>query len=114
MNIPDGVDDEGLPLTRLKLRKGTLSWHLTRLTEQKALEEDLLTDYAGERKFVHSVVIRKRLLINKNVATLRKYISERGKILPRRISGSCAKHQREITVAIKKARHIALLPYVVE
>ena len=52
-------------LTRLKLRKGTLSWHLTRLTEQKALEEDLLTDYAGERKFVHSVVIRKRLLIIK-------------------------------------------------
>lgn len=50
----------------------------------------------------------------KDVATLRKYISERGKILPRRISGSCAKHQREITVAIKKARHIALLPYVVE
>ena len=43
----------------------------------------------------------------KDVATLRK-------ILPRRISGSCAKHQREITVAIKKARHIALLPYVVE
>ena len=50
----------------------------------------------------------------KDVASLKKFISERGKILPRRISGSCAKHQREITVAIKKARHIALLPYVVE
>lgn len=50
----------------------------------------------------------------KDIATLRKYISERGKILPRRISGNCAKHQREVTVAIKKARHIALLPYVVE
>ena len=50
----------------------------------------------------------------KDVETLKKYTTERGKILPRRISGSCAKHQREITVAIKKARHIALLPYVVE
>ena len=50
----------------------------------------------------------------KDVATLRTYISERGKILPRRISGNCARHQREITVAIKRARHISLLPYVVE
>ena len=50
----------------------------------------------------------------KDVATLRKYISERGKILPRRVTGTCARHQRELTVAIKRARHIALLPYVVE
>ena len=48
----------------------------------------------------------------KDVATLRKYISERGKILPRRITGNCAKHQRALTVAIKRARHIALMPYV--
>ncbi|MDD4496287.1 MAG: 30S ribosomal protein S18 [Eubacteriales bacterium] len=47
----------------------------------------------------------------KDLAKLRKYISERGKILPRRISGNCAKHQRNLTVAIKRARHIALLPY---
>ena len=50
----------------------------------------------------------------KNAALLRKYISERGKILPRRVTGTCAKHQRELTVAIKRARHIALLPYTVE
>ena len=50
----------------------------------------------------------------KDVATLKKYISERGKILPRRITGTCAKHQRAITTAVKRARHIALLPYSVE
>ncbi|HZK34105.1 MAG TPA: 30S ribosomal protein S18 [Bacillota bacterium] len=47
----------------------------------------------------------------KDVAKLRKFITERGKILPRRISGNCAKHQRQVTSAIKRARHIALLPY---
>ena len=45
---------------------------------------------------------------------LRKFISERGKILPKRMTGTCAKHQRALTVAIKRARHLALLPYVVE
>jgi len=50
----------------------------------------------------------------KDVAKLRKYVSERGKILPRRISGNCAKHQRQLTTAIKRARHIALLPYTAE
>jgi len=50
----------------------------------------------------------------KDVASLKKFISERGKILPRRITGTCAKHQRELTVAIKRARHIALMPYVCE
>lgn len=48
----------------------------------------------------------------KDVAKLKKYVSERGKILPRRITGNCAKHQRALTVAIKRARHIALMPYV--
>ncbi len=47
----------------------------------------------------------------KDVSKLKKYVSERGKILPRRISGNCAKHQRQMTVAVKRARHIALLPY---
>ena len=50
----------------------------------------------------------------KDTAKLRKYVSERGKILPRRITGTCAKHQRAITVAVKRARHIALMPYTVE
>lgn len=50
----------------------------------------------------------------KDVATLRKFISERGKILPRRITGNCAKHQRALTVAIKRARHIALMPYTTD
>ncbi len=50
----------------------------------------------------------------KDSTRLRKYISERGKILPRRISGSCAKHQRLLTVAVKRARFIAFLPFVAE
>ena len=50
----------------------------------------------------------------KDVAKLRRYITERGKILPRRISGNCAKHQRQVTVAIKRARNIALLPFAAE
>ena len=50
----------------------------------------------------------------KDVAKLRKYVSERGKILPRRISGTCAKHQRELTSAVKRARNIALLPFTTE
>ena len=47
----------------------------------------------------------------KDVAKLKKYITERGKILPRRISGTCAKHQRQLTDAIKRSRNIALLPF---
>ncbi len=47
----------------------------------------------------------------KEPGKLKKFLSERGKILPRRISGNCAKHQRQLTIAIKRARHVALLPY---
>ena len=50
----------------------------------------------------------------KDTNKLKRYVSERGKILPRRITGNCAKHQRALTVAIKRARHIALMPYVCE
>jgi small subunit ribosomal protein S18 len=50
----------------------------------------------------------------KDVYRLRKYITERGKILPRRISGNCAYHQRRLTTAIKRARNVALLPFTVE
>ena len=50
----------------------------------------------------------------KDVAKLRRFTTERGKILPRRISGNCAKHQRQVTIAIKRARNIALLPFTAE
>ena len=50
----------------------------------------------------------------KDVAKLRRFIMERGKILPRRVSCNCAKHQRQVTLAIKRARNIALLPFTVE
>ena len=50
----------------------------------------------------------------KDVKKLKRYVSERGKILPRRITGNCAKHQRALTVAIKRARHLALMPYTCE
>ena len=50
----------------------------------------------------------------KDVNKLKRYVSERGKILPRRITGNCAKHQRALTVSIKRARHIALMPYTLD
>ncbi len=50
----------------------------------------------------------------KDTVKLKKYVSERGKILPRRVTGCCAKHQRALTVAIKRARHMALMPYVTD
>ena len=48
----------------------------------------------------------------KDTVRLKKFVSERAKILPRRISGACAKHQRQLTIAIKRARHVALMPYI--
>lgn len=50
----------------------------------------------------------------KDIARLRRFTSERGKILPRRMSGTCAKHQRQLSTAIKRARTIALMPYTVD
>jgi small subunit ribosomal protein S18 len=50
----------------------------------------------------------------KDIAKLRKYVTEKGKIVPRRMSGVCAKHQRVVTEAVKRAREMALLPYVAE
>ncbi len=50
----------------------------------------------------------------KDISKLRRFLSERGKIVPRRVTGACARHQRQVTLAIKRARHIALLPYVSE
>ena len=64
------------------------------------------------RKKVCSFCVDKAEAIDyKDVAKLRKYITERGKIVPRRVTGTCAQHQRELTTAIKRARTVALLPY---
>ena len=54
------------------------------------------------------------LIDYKDVRRLRNLITERGKIIPRRISGNCAGHQRQLSVAIKRARHLALMPFTVE
>lgn len=64
------------------------------------------------KKVCHFCVDRVENIDYKDVARLRKYISERAKILPRRVTGTCAAHQRELTVAIKRARFLSLLPYV--
>ena len=48
----------------------------------------------------------------KDVPRLRRFLSERGKIIPRRVTGTCAYHQRQLTIAIKRARHMALIPYI--
>ncbi|MGL4742204.1 MAG: 30S ribosomal protein S18 [Sarcina sp.] len=67
------------------------------------------------RKKVCAFCVEKATEIDyKDVPKLKKYITERGKILPRRISGTCAKHQRTLTEAIKRSRNIALLPFTTE
>ena len=68
-----------------------------------------------KRKKVCNFCVDKATSIDfKDSAKLRRYISERGKILPRRTTGTCAAHQRQFTIAIKRARQIALLPYVAD
>lgn len=64
-----------------------------------------------KRKVCSFCVVKVDYIDYKDVAKLRRYVTERAKILPRRISGCCAKHQRQLTVAIKRARQIALMPY---
>ncbi len=68
-----------------------------------------------KRKKVCTFCVDKATSIDyKDTAKLRRFLSERGKILPRRTTGTCAAHQRQLTVAIKRARQIALLPYVAD
>ncbi|HAS55311.1 MAG: 30S ribosomal protein S18 [Nitrospirae bacterium GWC2_57_13] len=63
------------------------------------------------RKVCRFCVDKAPFIDYKDLKTLKSFITERGKILPRRISGNCAGHQRALTVAIKRGRHIAMLPY---
>ena len=68
----------------------------------------------GRRKVCSFCIDKVDYVDYKEVGRLRRYLSERGKILPRRINGNCARHQRQLTVAIKRARQVALLPYTAE
>ncbi len=65
----------------------------------------------GRKKVCSFCVEKVQDIDYKDINRLRRFLSERAKILPRRVTGTCACHQRELTVAIKKARHVALLPY---
>ena len=68
----------------------------------------------GRRKVCKFCVDKATSIDYKDVRTLEKFVTERGKIMPRRMSGNCAKHQRQLSEAIKRARAIALLPYTAE
>lgn len=96
--------------------------------EEEELEETEVTyqveaprTYApGRGRYVRSsracafCLEKARFIDYKDVATLRRYLTERGKIKSRRKTGTCAKHQRALAVAIKRARHVALLPFTAE
>lgn len=68
--------------------------------------------YVPKRKVCVFCADNKKLIDYKNARQLREFISDRGKIDPRRRTGTCARHQRVLSLAIKRARHLALLPYV--
>ena len=68
----------------------------------------------ARRKVCNFCVEKSESIDYKDIAKLRKYLTESGKILPRRMTGVCARHQRELAVAIKRARHMALIPYVAD
>ena len=65
----------------------------------------------GRKKVCSFCVDKVENIDYKDIAKIRRYISERAKILPRRVTGTCSYHQRALTVAIKRARHLALLPF---
>jgi len=78
-------------------------------------DEDFNPRFRKVRKKVCLLCSNKDLVLDyKNAEQLKKFINEKGKILPRRATGACAKHQRDITNTIKRARHIAILPYTQE
>lgn len=68
----------------------------------------------GHRKVCQFCVDKIDYIDYKDVARLRRYMSERAKILPRRVTGTCARHQRDLTTAIKRARQVALVPFVTD
>ena len=75
-------------------------------------DEDFNPKFRKMRKKVCALCANKDLVLDyKNADQLKKFVNEKGKILPRRATGACAKHQRDITLAVKRGRQIAMLPY---
>ncbi len=78
-------------------------------------DNDYNPRYRKMRKKVCPLCADKNLVLDyKNADQIRKFVNDKGKILPRRATGACAKHQRDITLAVKRARQIAVLPYTAE
>ena len=78
-------------------------------------ENDYNPKFRKMRKKVCPLCADKNLVLDyKNAEQIRKFINDKGKTLPRRATGACAKHQRDITLAVKRARQIAILPYTAE
>ena len=78
----------------------------------KADKGDRRPNKKGRKKVCAFCMAKKESIDYKDVATLKKYITEKGKILPKRMTGTCSRHQRELAVAVKRARQMALLPYI--
>ena len=100
------IEDEGdLPFQNRK-------YHSNKEVSTMAMDRSSRPMHRGRKKVCSFCVDRVEHIDYKDLPRLRKYVSERAKIIPRRVTGTCAFHQRELTVAIKRARHVALLPYV--
>ena len=83
------------------------------MADERSERPDRPRDGRRSRRKVCAICVDKIEEIDyKDVPRLRRYLSERAKIVPRRVTGTCARHQRQLTVAIKRARHLALLPYI--
>ena len=78
-------------------------------------DDDFNPKFRKQRKKVCALCNDKNFVLDyKNIDIMKKFVNDKGKILPRRTTGSCSKHQRDITVAVKRARAIAILPYTQE
>ena len=84
------------------------------MAQDKADKGDRRPNKKGRKKVCAFCVDKVETIDYKDAAKLRRFMSDRAKILPRRVTGTCAYHQRELTTAIKRARHIALLPYTAD
>lgn len=82
---------------------------------RNANQDDYNPKFRKMRKKVCPLCADENLVLDyKNAEQLKKFVNDKGKILPRRATGACAKHQRDITLAVKRARQIAILPYTAE